>query len=118
MNALLAVSSAIELGAGLALLFSPTLAARFLFDAELDAPSAVALGRIGGAALLSIGVACWLARAGSRPVTAGMLVYNVGAVAVFATYGLGGILQWPAVAMHAAMALWCIASLRSPTLKS
>ena len=46
-----------------------------------------------------------------------MLLYNSVAVAVLANAGavarLVGVLTWPAIALHAALAVWCIACLRS-----
>jgi hypothetical protein len=46
-----------------------------------------------------------------------MLLYNSVAVAVLANAGAGarlvGVLTWPAVALHAVLAAWCIACLRS-----
>jgi hypothetical protein len=60
-----------------------------LLGSSLDTPAGLALGRIIGAALLALGVACWLARydAESRP-TAGLIVavllYNSAVAIVFA----------------------------------
>jgi hypothetical protein len=111
-----------EAGAGLGLLLSPPLVARLLLGASLDAPAALIVGRIAGAALLSLGVACWLARndrasRALRGLVAAMLLYNSVAAAVLAGAGAGmglaGVLMWPAVGLHAALAVWCIACLRS-----
>lgn len=45
-----------------------------------------------------------------------MVVYNVAAAAILTLAGLGagpaGIALWPAVVLHAALALWCLTSLR------
>jgi hypothetical protein len=42
-----------------------------------------------------------------------MLLYNCAAMSVLAhagvVVGLVGVLMWPAVALHAAIAVWCIA---------
>jgi len=80
------------------------------------------VGRLGGAGLLAIGVACWLARDdfGSRAqhgVLWGMLTYNVGACVVLAFAGsmarMSGVALWPAVLLHAALTVWCAAHLRA-----
>jgi hypothetical protein len=119
---LLIVTALVETATGLMLLVSPPLVAAFLLGASLDAPAALVVARIAGAGLLSLGCACWLARndGPNRAVpglVAAMLLYNSVAVAVLANAGAGarlvGVLTWPAVALHAALAVWCIASLRS-----
>jgi hypothetical protein len=92
--------------------------AGLLLGASLDAPAALIVGRIAGAALLSLGGACWLARDDGpsralRGLVAATLLYNCTAIAVLAhagaVVGLVGVLMWPAVALHAALAVWCIA---------
>jgi hypothetical protein len=121
MKRLLLATAGIELGAGAALLAVPSLAVKLLFDSPLEAPAAVMLGRLAGAALLALGVACWLSRAdessrAARGLTAAMLLYNFSAVVILAIAGLGpkteGILLWPAVILHVLMTGWCIACLR------
>ena len=118
---LLIVTAVVETAIGLTLLSSPPLVARLLLGASLEGPAALIVGRMTGAALLSLGVACWLAREdgasrGGRGLIAAVLLYNAAAVAVLANAGAGvrlaGILLWPTVALHAALAGWCLASLR------
>jgi hypothetical protein len=119
---LLIVTALIETPIGLMLVLSPPLVATLLLGASLDPPAASIVGRIAGAALLSLGCACWLARNDGpnpavRGLVAAMLLYNSVAVAVLASAGAGarlvGVLMWPAVALHAVLAVWCIACLRS-----
>jgi hypothetical protein len=62
MKPLLIATAAIEFGAGFALLCVPTNAAMLLFGAPLDSPTALSAERIGGLGLLTLGLACWLAR--------------------------------------------------------
>jgi hypothetical protein len=113
---LLIVTTFAETPIGLMLLCSPPLVARLLLAVSLAAPGAVILCRIAGAALLALGIACWLARGeepslARRGLLASMLLYNCAAGAVLADagaiVGLVGILLWPAVALHAALAVWC-----------
>ena len=118
---LLIVTALAETPIGLMLLLSPPLVVRLLLGASLDAPAASIVGRIAGAALLSLGCACWLAcddgpNPAVRGLVAAMLLYNGVAAVVLANAGgarLVGVLTWPAVALHAALAVWCIACLRS-----
>jgi hypothetical protein len=115
------VTAFAEVGAGLALLFSPPLVARLLLDATLDAPASV-VGRVAGAALLSLGAACWLARddrasPAQRRLVGALLLYNGVVLAVLAHAGavvrLVGVLTWPAVALHAVLGAWCMACLQT-----
>ncbi|MDZ4688267.1 MAG: hypothetical protein SH850_24605 [Planctomycetaceae bacterium] len=122
MKALFSVTAAIEVGIGLALLVSPAVPVSLLFGTGLTTPVAFVVARVAGAALLSLGIACWLARhdESSRAATglvAAMLVYNVAALALLVSAvvgsGLRGVGLWPGVILHLAMAAWCIACLRS-----
>ena len=122
LRTLLIVTAVVETATGVTLLLSPLLVTQLLLGAPLDEPAALVVARITGSALLALGVACWLAREdgasrAGRALLAAVLVYNVAAVAVLAHAGAGaklaGILLWPAVALHAALAVWCVASWRS-----
>lgn len=121
MKTLLGVTALIELAAGLVLLAAPSSAVRLLLGEALDGPASIAVGRIAGAALLTLAVACGLARRdaqglAARGVVAAMLVYNLAVAAVLVSSGLGspphGVALWPAVALHGALAVWCLACLR------
>ena len=122
MKSLLIVTALIEAATGLALLLSPSLLVSLLLGSSLDAPAALTVGRVAGAALLALGVACWLARDdveshAAQGLVAAMLLYNIAAVLLLASAGIGsglrGVELWPAVVLHAALAIWCIACLRS-----
>ena len=115
------VTAVSEAGTGLALLVSPALLAAILIGAPFDTRADSVVGRVAGAALLTLGLACWLARNDeqSRAATGlivAMLLYNVATVLVLAFAGLGwrllGVGLWPAVVLHALMAGWCLACLR------
>jgi len=99
----------------------PSVVVRLLLGSPLDTSAAVMLGRVAGAALLALGVACWLARddtqsRATRGLVVAMLMYNIPATAVLAFAGIGlglhGVALWPAVVLHAAMGAWCGACLR------
>jgi hypothetical protein len=51
-----------EAGTGVALALSPSLVPQIVFGTALDGAAAPVVARLAGAALLAIGVACWLAR--------------------------------------------------------
>ena len=121
MKTLHTVNALIELGAGLALLSFPWPMVTLLLGSPLETPTGLSVARVGGSGLVSLGVACWLARGdpesrAARGLVAAMLLYDVGAVAVLAFAGIGfglhGVALWPAVVFHAVMTVWCVACLR------
>jgi hypothetical protein len=121
MSRLLKLTALIEAATGLGLIAVPSVVVRLLLGSPLGTPAAVMLGRVAGAALLALGVACWLARddtqsRATRGLVVAMLIYNIAATAVlaFAGTGLGlhGVALWPVVVLHAALGAWCGACLR------
>ena len=121
MNRLLKLTAIIEAATGLGLMAVPSVVVRLLLGSPLDTSAAVMLGRVAGAALLALGVACWLARddtqsRATRGLVVAMMMYNIPATAVLAFAGIGlglhGVALWPAVVLHAAMGAWCGACLR------
>src|SRR6266704_7127769 len=121
MSRLLKLTGIIETATGLGLVAVPSVADRLLLGSPLDTSAAVMLGRVAGAALLALGVACWLARddtqsRATRGLVVAMLIYNIAATAFLAFAGIGlglhGVALWPAVVLHAVMGAWCGACLR------
>jgi hypothetical protein len=107
-------TAAIEVGAGLTLLVAPAVVIRLLFGPAIDVFPAAGIARVAGAALVSLGAACWWARrdersAASRALVGAMLIYNLAVVALVIVGALGalGPLQWAAVVLHGALAIWC-----------
>ena len=112
------VTAGIEIGAGLALIVAPALVISLLFGPS-EIQTAVAIGRLAGAALVSLGSACWWARhdggsAAARGLVSGLLIYNAAVVALVLSGSLGslGAPLWAVVVVHGAMAIWCVLLLR------
>jgi hypothetical protein len=121
MKHFLTLTAIIEAATGLGLIAVPAFVVRLLLGSPLDTSAAVMLGRVAGAALLALGVACWLARDdtqsyAARGLVAAMLLYNVAVAAFLAIAYVGlrlhGVALWPAVVLHAVMAVWCAGCLR------
>jgi hypothetical protein len=96
---------------GLFMLASPWLFGQLILGADFSG-AALALGRIGGAAMFALGLASWPAGTAADPATAAnraLLIYNVLATLYLSYVGgvakMEGVLLWPAVAVHAALAI-------------
>jgi len=122
MRTLLIVTALLEATTGVALAASPSRLVSLLIGSPLDTRPGSVVVRLAGTALLTLGLVCWLARNDQQNrVTAGpvaaMLFYNIAAATLLAYarlgLGLSGIGLWPAVVLHAALALWCVACLRA-----
>jgi hypothetical protein len=122
MKRLLTTTALIETATGLGLICVPAMVVRLLLGSEILG-AGIPLGRLAGVALVALGIACWLGSfdiesCGTRGVVSAMALYNLGAVLILGCAGLQsqaiGILLWPAVILHAAMAVWCVACLKRP----
>ena len=121
MRTLLVMMALVEAPLGVTLILAPARVTRLLLGIAVEGPPALVLGRVAGAAVLALGLACWRRDDGSSSATRGllaaMLLYNVSALAVlsYAVAGdnLFGLLVVPAVALHALLAGWCFRILRS-----
>lgn len=107
----LAFAAVVEAGTGLALMIDPTIVVSLLLGAEVSG-AGTTLGRCFGIALLALGLACWPSRKGAEsgsPALRAMWIYNVLIATYLAALGtvrhLGGLLLWPAVALHTVVAL-------------
>jgi len=121
MSRLLKLTALIEAVTGLGLITVPSVVVRLLLGSPVDTSAAMMLGRVAGAALFALGIACWLARndtqsRAARGLVAAMLLYNVAVAALLAFARIGlrlqGMALWPAVVLHAVMAVWCAGCLR------
>ena len=103
------IAAGLEVTAGCALIISPALVVHLLIGADLF-PGGVAVGRVGGFGLLSLGIACW--PGGEFPTaqaTSALFTYNLlGALYIACLSVIGGFvgyLLWPACAVHGLLAL-------------
>ena len=120
MQLLLTITAVVEAATGAALLTVPALLVSLLFGGTLDT-TGLAVGRVAGAALVALGVACWVAsydvrNRAARGLVSAMSLYNLGVALILGAAGLQsrpvGIALWPAVVLHAVMGTWSVASLR------
>src|SRR5262249_37676587 len=109
----------LEGATGLCLLVLPAFPITLLLGSTLPGPETLLISRVAGAALLALGVAAWLARGDKQGpalqgLVVGLLIYDVAAAALLGYAGLvlnlAGIVLWPAVVLHAGLALWCVLS--------
>jgi len=122
MKKLLAVTALVEASVGIPLLFAPAMLASILLGSPLDTVPGLFVARLAGAALLSLGGACWAVRRDAQSRAAAgmvivMLIYNVATAVLLVSarffLGMTGIGLLPASAVHVVLAGWCIACLQS-----
>ena len=126
MKLLLILAAVIEAVAGLALLLIPAVSVSALLGIPLDTPTGLVAGRIAGAALVGLAIACWQARNGERgsPATGvveAMSFYNFAAAMVLVYAGirldLRGALIWPVIVLHLGLGAWCVFTIWSTRRK-
>lgn len=105
---------------GLLLVINPKLFGLLILGAELSA-AGQALGRIGGIAMFALGLASWpavIAAHVATPATCALLIYNLVATAYLSYLAvvdkMAGVLLWPAVALHGALAILLAVQLARP----
>ena len=113
---IIAFAAVVEAATGLTLAIDPALVVRLLVGVEVSGAGTL-LGRCFGISLLALGLACWpdTRRAqGGGSALRGMLVYNALITIYLAFLGtvrhLEGWLLWPAVALHAVVALLLVST--------
>ncbi len=111
MKKLLALAAAIEAATGLALVINPPLLSYLLLGEGISG-AGLALSRVAGFALVSLGLACWpgFDSAGANtPALRAMITYDLLATLYLVYLGIGGglvgSLLWPAVMIHAVLTI-------------
>jgi len=111
MRTLLVFAAAVEGVTGLVLMLHPPLVTTLLLGTSVAGPG-MALGRLAGFALLSLGLACWPDRkriGGESPSLRALLTYNLLITLYLLCLGLRGEstgkLLWPAIVFHALLTL-------------
>ena len=103
LNRVVCVAEALT---GLVLLANPSFVAEMLLGSDVTG-AGVVISRIGGIALIGLGVSCWPG-GGARGLQ-GMTIYNILVASYMAFVGMGGhqvgTFWWPAVATHAVVGI-------------
>jgi len=119
--ALFTTTAVLEFGTGAALFFVPGTVIQLLLGAAESAAAAMPVARAVGLGLIALGTAAWLRRddgaLARSDLLSGMLVYNVAIGITLAVAGKlrgqSGVMLWPVVALHGAMAIWCVLCIRA-----
>jgi hypothetical protein len=103
-----AIAAVLEMGAGFALVANPSFVVHLLIGVALS-DGGIAIGRVGGFGLLSLGLACWLnGRVVNVQAIAALFTYNLLAAVYVGSLGVvgsfAGYLLWPACVLHAVLA--------------
>jgi hypothetical protein len=104
-----AIAAVVEMTAGFALIANPSFVVHLLIGAPLS-DGGIAIGRVGGFGLLSLGLACWPSGAVvSAQVALALFTYNLFAAFYIGSLGVvggfAGYVLWPACVLHGVLAL-------------
>jgi hypothetical protein len=106
---LVVLDAGFETVTGAALIADPNFVSRVLLRVGLSS-AGLAVGRVAGLGLLSLGLACWPSRAAATAqTTRALFTYNL-LLTLYLGYlrigsGFTGCLLWPAVVIHALLTL-------------
>ncbi len=106
---LVILSAGIEMATGLILVAVPAFVGRALLGTDLSG-SGVAVARLAGVGLFSLGLACWPGQIDLNPhTTRALVVYNLLAAVYLGYLRIGGgfvsYLLWPACILHALLTI-------------
>ena len=118
---LFTVTALIEVLTGIGLILAPALLVRILLGSEISTETEFTICRVGGSAIIALGITCWLARnddksGAAKALTFGMLIYNT---MVFATLAYSGMVSKTTIALvaalivHLVLGVACLLSLKS-----
>jgi hypothetical protein len=116
MRLLLSITAVVEGIVGIGLLIIPVLTISIILNTQLEVPAGLFAARLCGAAIFTLSICCWKARAfesheAAIGIVTAMLFYNVSAAAVLTYAGPGSDLHsafvWPAIVAHVALGMWC-----------
>lgn len=120
MKLLLTLTAVFESLTGLALLIIPSVVVSLLLGTPLTETSGMLVSRVGGAALISLAIACLLSRESvqsSLVIIKAFVFYNASAASllIYAAVieNVTGIGLWPAVLLHSGLLIWCVKELRN-----
>ena len=115
MKTLLSITAVFECLTGIALIAIPSTIVPMLLGIPFDDDRLHVISGITGAALISIGMVCWLLRnsgASALAIVKSVLFYNVAGtlILLYAILGLQmtAIGLWPVTIIHFVMAMWCM----------
>jgi hypothetical protein len=119
MKSVLTATALFEGATGLALIAIPSTIVPILLGIPFSDDNLHVVSGITGAALVSLAIACWMARNNGPQaalIVKPMLCYNVIAVLILLYAALGlrlmGMGLWPAIVVHIGLAAWCIVALQ------
>jgi hypothetical protein len=118
MKLLLAITALLEGVTGLILVVMPSLLVSILLGMSLTDPGPIVIGRLAGAALITIAVACWLSRKDTQSsvMVKAMFGYNIFSLTIMVyavlVARIAGPGLWPAVIIHFGLLVWCFSALR------